>query len=112
MDKKMTKEKAVHILMHIDTYVEYDEDFGIMVKSPLMDASLMAIKALKANTTEPKCGWWLPFFEEVEIYNTGGFKEKRQTGWICSECGKGFTQFGHQKYCGNCGVKMNKGELI
>ena len=50
---------------------------------------------------------WEPFFEMVEIYNTGGYREKRQTGWICSKCGKGFTKFGHTTYCSNCGAKMD-----
>ena len=50
---------------------------------------------------------WKPFFEMVEIYNTGGYREKRQTGWICSKCGKGFTEFGHTTYCSSCGAKMD-----
>lgn len=52
-------------------------------------------------------GHWVPFYEEVPIYNAGGFTERRQTGWICSKCGNGFTQFGHQRYCGDCGTKMD-----
>lgn len=47
MKQKMTTQQAIHILMHVDQYIEYDEDFGNMVKAPLMDACLMAIKALK-----------------------------------------------------------------
>ena len=51
---------------------------------------------------------WKPFIEDVEIYNTGGYHEKRQTGWICSKCGKGFTEFGHTKYCSDCGAQMDE----
>ena len=46
---KMTKREAIHLLMHIETNVEYDEDFGIMIKAPLMDAIVLAIKALKMD---------------------------------------------------------------
>lgn len=53
---------------------------------------------------------WKPFIEDVEIYNTGGYREKRQTGWICSKCGKGFTEFGHTKYCSDCGAQMDEEE--
>ena len=49
---KMTKQEAIHILMHIETNVEHDEDFGIMVKAPLMDACVLAIRALKADAVE------------------------------------------------------------
>ncbi len=45
--RKMTTKEAIHILMHMDRYVEYDEDFGMMVRAPLMDACNMAIRALK-----------------------------------------------------------------
>jgi hypothetical protein len=50
---------------------------------------------------------WVPFIEDVEIYNGGGMTERRQTGWKCSHCGKGYTQFGHQRYCGDCGAKID-----
>ena len=47
--------------MHLDKYVEHDEYFGIMVRSPLMDATLLAIKALKADAVEvvrcKDCKW-------------------------------------------------------
>lgn len=47
--KRMTNEQAIHILMHLEEYVEHDEYFGNMIRAPLMDASVMAIKALKEN---------------------------------------------------------------
>lgn len=52
-------------------------------------------------------GEWLPYFQEVEIYNAGGFTERKQTGFICSKCGKGFTQR-HKNFCSDCGSDMRK----
>ena len=48
---KMTNEEAIHILMNLDKYVEHIEDIGIGVRAPLMDATLLAIKALRNNVT-------------------------------------------------------------
>jgi len=48
---------------------------------------------------------WEPFFEYVEIYNTGGYREEKQTGWQCSNC-KNF-EASHRKYCDNCGAIMS-----
>ena len=42
----MTNEEAIHILMNLDKYIEYI-DGHIGIRAPLMDASLLAIKALK-----------------------------------------------------------------
>ena len=55
MKQKMTKEEAIHILMRLEQYIEHDEDFGNMVRSPLMDASVMAIKALKTQNNIIHC---------------------------------------------------------
>lgn len=52
-------------------------------------------------------GKWLPYYEEVEIYNAGGFTERKQTGWICSECGKGRTPI-YRNFCSECGSCMRK----
>jgi hypothetical protein len=57
----METEKAIYILMHLDAYVEYDECFGIMVGAPLMDAVLLAIKALKAEKDRKN------LFDAVEV---------------------------------------------
>ena len=53
-------------------------------------------------------GKWIPYYEEVEIYNTGGFTERKQTGWICGRCKskKSFTSYYKTNYCPNCGAKM------
>ena len=48
---KMTNEEAIHILMNLDKYVEHIEDVGIGVKAPLVDATLLAIRALRNNVT-------------------------------------------------------------
>ena len=56
-----------------------------------------------------KHGKWKPYFEDVEIYNTGGFTERKQTGWICGRCKskKSFTAYYKTNYCPNCGAKMD-----
>lgn len=70
MKNRMTTNQAIHIIMHLDQYVEHDEDFGNMIKAPLMDACVMAIKALKAQDKIVHCehceygdpddeGWYL-----------------------------------------------------
>ena len=57
-------------------------------------------------------GEWKPYIEDVEIYNTGGFTEKRQTGWICGKCKskKSITQYYPTDFCPNCGSDMRKEE--
>ena len=53
-------------------------------------------------------GRWEPYFEEVEIYNAGGFAERIQTGWICGRCKsvESITRYYKTNYCPNCGAKM------
>lgn len=46
---KMTNEEAIKVLMRLGYYVEDIEDVGICLKAPLVDASLLAIKALKKD---------------------------------------------------------------
>lgn len=48
----MTKEEAFHILMHMEKYIEWDKDFGAAILAPLMDATVMALRALKADAVE------------------------------------------------------------
>ena len=43
----MTNEEAIKVLMRLGYYVEDIEDVGICLKAPLVDASILAIKALK-----------------------------------------------------------------
>lgn len=52
---KMSTQKAIYILTHLDRYVEDDPDIGMMVMAPLMDASVMAIKALKFKDSVVRC---------------------------------------------------------
>ena len=44
----MTPEEAEHILINITDYIVPDEDYGLLMKAPLIDATLLAIKALRA----------------------------------------------------------------
>ena len=60
--------------------------------------------ACPADVVKKTYASWKPFFEDVEIYNTGGFTKKQQTGWQCSNC-KNF-EASHRKYCDNCGAIM------
>lgn len=46
--KRMTPEEAEHILINITDYIVPDEDYGLLMKAPLIDATLLAIKALRA----------------------------------------------------------------
>ena len=46
--KRMTPEEAEHILVNITDYIVPDEDYGLLMKAPLVDATLLAIKALRA----------------------------------------------------------------
>ena len=87
---KMTKQEAIHILMHIETNVERDEDFGIMVKAPLMDACVLAIRALKADAVEVVHGRWSFIGENC---------------CVCSVCHK--HAIADYYFCPNCGAKMD-----
>ena len=94
---KMTNEEAIHFLMNIVHYVEYI-DGHICVRAPLMDASLLAIKALLAQ----RCGHWIDSYFNI----------------ACSECKTEYSDeiifmnrdFEHSdlNYCPNCGARMTK----
>lgn len=45
--KRMTRKEAEHILMHLPDYIEWDEDYGLLTKGPLIDATLVAIKSMR-----------------------------------------------------------------
>ena len=79
-------------------------------KDAVLDVACMVNRAPTIEAKPVVHAHWKPFIEDVEIYNTGGYREKRQTGWICSKCGKGFTEFGHTKYCSDCGAQMDFSE--
>ena len=57
-------------------------------------------------------GRWEPYYEDVEIYNTGGFTERRQTGWICGRCKskKSITHYYKTDFCPSCGARMDGGK--
>lgn len=49
----------------------------------------------------------VPYYVEFELYNTGGFTERKQIGYECSKC-KNKYDFAHSsiKYCAKCGAKI------
>ena len=65
-------------------------------------------RAPAADVAPVRHGRWEPYFEEVEIYNAGGFAERKQTGWICGRCKsvESITRHYKTNYCPNCGAKM------
>lgn len=94
----MTNEEAIHILMHMERYAA-EEDGYFMICPPLMDATLLAIKALRAQ----RCGHWIDRGRKLE----------------CSCCGKrvylGTEDLGiheeekvNMRYCSGCGARMMK----
>ena len=94
----MTNEEAINILMHLERYAA-EEDGYFMIYPPLMDATLLAIKALRAQ----QCGHWISIGRKLE----------------CSCCGKrvyiGTEDPGileeektNMKYCSGCGARMMK----
>lgn len=48
MSKQMTPKGAEHILANITAYIVPDEDYGFLMRGPLVDAIMLAIKALHA----------------------------------------------------------------
>lgn len=87
---RMTNKEAEHILINMREYIEYDEDYGCLFKPKLVDASVRAIRALRA---EPKEARW----EDV----TGGMVVLGN----CSECKVRQPVIG-TNYCKGCGAKM------
>ena len=53
-------------------------------------------------------GKWNESIDDVEIFNAGGFTEKKRIGWTCSECGS--LSIMREKFCPSCGVKMEEEE--
>lgn len=95
--------------------IEHMEDLPVwgMYGTELDRADVIASveNAPAADVVEVKHSSWMPYFEYVEIYNTGGYREKKQTGWICKKCKsrKSFTTV-KENYCSYCGAKMDKEE--
>lgn len=70
------------------------------------------LDAPAADVAPVRHGRWEPYFEEVEIYNAGGFAEREQTGWICGRCKsvESITRYYKTNYCPNCGARMDEVE--
>ena len=98
MAGKMTNEEAINVLRHIERHAA-EEDGCFMIDPLLMDATLLAIKALRAQHH----GHWI--------------KNWCDTGMIgheyaeCSLCGCQMIDtnvFWDSKFCPRCGAKMIK----
>ena len=87
---RMTAKEAEKILFNIADYVEFDEDYGVLFRAPLVDATVRAVKALREEVVH---GRWTYTDGEYEIY------------MICSECG--WDSDFRTNYCPNCGAKMD-----
>ena len=86
------------------------------LRDALYDADAITMNGVKILNQFPAAdvapvvhGQWKPYFKEVEIYNTGGFTERKQTGWICGRCKsvESITRYYKTNYCPNCGAKMD-----
>jgi hypothetical protein len=85
--------------------------FYVDVGNPMKGLDELLDRIINAPTLDyapVKRGEWIPWIEEVEIYNTGGFREPKQVGWLCSECKKGRCEF-QRKHCPDCGARMDGG---
>lgn len=94
--KRMTPEEAERVLMNIGDYVVFDEEYGCLIKAPLMDATLLAIRALREEATVYAKA--LPAPEVVEINTTE----------MCGRCGCRVAQQDH--FCPGCGATFKKEE--
>ena len=92
--KRMTPEEAEHVLMHIGDYVVFDEDYGCLIKASLMDATLLAIRALRGEATV--YAKVLPAPEIVEINTTE----------MCGRCGCRVARQDH--FCPGCGAAFKR----
>ena len=50
--KRMTPEEAERILLNITDYIVPDEDYGFLMRAPLVDATILAIRALRAMSNK------------------------------------------------------------
>lgn len=96
--KRMTPEEAEYVLMNIGNYVVFDENYGCLIKASLMDASLISIKALRAQNAEETAPVVHGRWENI----TGGMVELGD----CSECKARQPVLG-TNYYKNCGAKMD-----
>jgi hypothetical protein len=67
----------------------------------------LATQLINAGWVKREVGEWWPYYEDVECYNSGGYTERRHTGYICSCCQekKSFTPV-PRKFCAECGAQI------
>jgi hypothetical protein len=106
--KRMTPKEAENVLMHIGDYVVFDEEYGCLIKSSLMDATLLAIRALREKPTvyaeafralreKPTVyAETFPAPEAVDIHTTE----------VCGRCGCQVTHLDH--FCPGCGATFKR----
>jgi hypothetical protein len=92
--KRMTPKEAESVLMHIGDYVVFDEEYGCLIKSSLMDATLLAIRALREKPTV--YAETFPAPEAVDIHTTE----------VCGRCGCQVTHLDH--FCPGCGATFKR----
>ena len=91
---RMTAKEAEKILFNMTDYVEFDEDYGVLFRAPLVDATVRAVKALREEVVH---GRW------IEVRGR----------YACSVCkSRALLHFGGigqnlSPYCPNCGAKMD-----
>ena len=91
---RMTAKEAEKILFNMADYVEFDEDYGVLFRAPLVDATVRAVKALREEVVH---GRWV--MKETCGPHTGGYH--------CSVCDKMSRSLCPENYCPNCGAKMD-----
>ena len=87
---RMTAKEAEKILFNMADYVEFDEDYGVLFRAPLVDATVRAVKALREEVVY---GRW----EEYQIPHI----------MCCSECDWATGVQDDFNYCPNCGAKRD-----
>ena len=68
----------------IEKIIERPKDLR-QLSTKAIGKALDECKTINPEDLRPK-GEWKPYYEDVEIYNAGGFTERKQTGWICGKC--------------------------
>lgn len=96
----MTNEEAIHILTHLERYAA-EEDGYFMIYPPLMDATLLAIKALRAQ----EHGHWI-IEDNFAVCSVCGHKTAGTNIFICD--GEKWIPCFSNNHCDNCGAKMTK----
>ena len=102
--KRMTLKEAEHILLNINDYVIPDNDSGFFLTSSLVDATLLAIKAMRAQAAEETTP--VVHAKWMELGNL----DDDDWCWMCSNCRQIYYDYPERdRYCPNCGAKMDGG---